>query len=206
MHIDAKWQCLKCDRARFSYFSGQKCRKYAGKTFFFLAFSRDFIVSFFSFFAQRCILIMPKIWPSSVFEKFFFRSRIPEICRKSPFLQISIRLFPYISLFFHTKTLLITLPTIKHVSIVNKTEFWSRNYLKILGTADFRRKKTVFLEFLELYFIFFHEILKTYVKWHTDAKWQTLKYEWVRFWKTFFSAENGGNMPEKPVFWHFLEI
>ena len=26
------------------------------------------------------------------------------------------------------------------------------------------------------------------------------------FRKTFFSAENTGNMPEKPVFWHFPEI
>ena len=26
------------------------------------------------------------------------------------------------------------------------------------------------------------------------------------FRKTFFPAENAGNMPEKPVFWHFLEI
>ena len=48
------------------------------------------------------------------------------------------------------------MPTIKHGSIVNKTDFCSRNSLKIAGTADF----------LKLYFIFFHEIL------HTDAKWQ----------------------------------
>ena len=26
------------------------------------------------------------------------------------------------------------------------------------------------------------------------------------FRKTFFGAENAGNMPEKPIFWHFLEI
>ena len=26
------------------------------------------------------------------------------------------------------------------------------------------------------------------------------------FRKTFFPVENAGNMPEKPVFWHFLEI
>ena len=51
-------------------------------------------------FAQRCVLAMPKTWPSSIFEKFFFRPKIPEIRRKSPFLQIFIRLFPYISLFF----------------------------------------------------------------------------------------------------------
>ena len=26
------------------------------------------------------------------------------------------------------------------------------------------------------------------------------------FWKIFFPADNAGNKPEKPVFWHFLEI
>ena len=47
------------------------------------------------------------------FRKIFFRSKIPEIYRKSPFLQIFIGLFPYISLFF-TQTLSITMSTIKH--------------------------------------------------------------------------------------------
>ena len=61
--------------------------------------------------------------------------------------------------------------------------------------------KTVFLEFLELCFIFFHEIL------HIDVEWQYLKYEGDRFSKNFsFPGENAGNMLEKPVFWHFLEI
>ena len=93
---------------RKKIFSGRKCRKYAGKTGF-LAFSRDFIIIVFTdFFAQRCILIMPKIWPSLIFRKIFFRSKIPEICRKSPFLLIFIGLFPYISLFFHTKIIVIS--------------------------------------------------------------------------------------------------
>ena len=127
---------------RKKFFSGRKCRKYAGKTGF-LAFSRDFIISFFWFFAQRCVLGMLKTWPSSIFEKNFFRPKMLEICRKSPFLQIFLRLFPYISLFFHTKTLLIAMPTIKHGSIVNKTDFCSRNFLKIAGTADFRRKNGI---------------------------------------------------------------
>ena len=68
---------------------------------------------------------------------------MPEICRKSPFSQILFRLFLHISLFFHTKTLLIAIPTIKHVSIVKKTYFWSRNCLKIAGTAKFRRKNSI---------------------------------------------------------------
>ena len=72
-HKDAKWQCPKCDGARFSEkkFSGWKCRKYAGKTGF-LAFSRDFSISFFWFFAQRCALAMPKTWPSPIFKENFF--------------------------------------------------------------------------------------------------------------------------------------
>ena len=59
---------------RKTYFSGRKCRKYAGKTGF-LAISRDFIISFFQFFAQRCILVMLITWPSPIFDKFFFSGR-----------------------------------------------------------------------------------------------------------------------------------
>ena len=58
---------------------------------------------------------------------------------------------------FPTKTLLITMPTIKHCSIVIKTDFCSRNFLKSAGTADIFAGKMVFLEFLEL----FHENLHT---------------------------------------------
>ena len=49
--------------------------------------------------------------------------------------------------------------------------------------------KTVFIEFLELYLTFFHEIF------HIDAKWQCLKFEQARFSKKGFLAENAGNMP-----------
>ena len=91
-----------------TYFSGRKCRKYAGKTGF-LALSRDFIIGFFYFFAQTGILGMLNTWPSPIVENFFFRSKIPEICQKLPFLQIFIGLFPYISYFFHTKTFMISL-------------------------------------------------------------------------------------------------
>ena len=56
-------------------------------------------------------------------KKFFFRPKMPDICRKSPFLQIFIGFLPYISLFFQIKTSLITMPTIKNDSIVNKTDF-----------------------------------------------------------------------------------
>ena len=63
-------------------FSGRKCRKYAGKTGS-LAFSRDFIISFFQFFAQRYVLAMLITWPSPIFEKNFFPAEnagnMPEI-------------------------------------------------------------------------------------------------------------------------------
>ena len=61
LHTDAKWQCLKCDGVPFckNFFSGRKYRKYAGKTGFWACY-RDFIISFFSFFAQRCVLGCPK--------------------------------------------------------------------------------------------------------------------------------------------------
>ena len=59
----------------------------------------------------------------------------------------------------------------------------------------------VFLQFLKLYFLLFHEIL------HTDAKWLISKI-WPSpiFENTILPAENAGNIPEKPVFLHFLEI
>ena len=60
-------------------------------------------------------------------------------------------------------------------------------------------RKTVFLEFFKLYFIFFHEIL------HTDAKCQYLKYDRAWFSKTYFSGRKC-RKSEKLVFWHFLKI
>ena len=124
--------------------------------------------------------------------KFFFRLKIPEICRKSPFLQIFIGLFPYISLFFNTKTLLIAIPTIKNGSIVNKTDFWSRNFLKIVGTADFRWKNGISWIYRAVLNIF---------SWNF-AHWCKMAKMWPSpiFEKRIFLAENAGNMPEKPVF------
>ena len=116
-----------------TYFSGRKCRKYAGKTCY-LAFSRDFIISFLIFCLKMRISNVQNVAKSDS-SIFFFRPKIPEICRTSPFLQIFIGLFPYVSLFFPIKTSLITMPTIKHDSIVNKTDFCSRNFLKLAETG-----------------------------------------------------------------------
>ena len=45
---------------------------------------------------------------------------------------------------FHTKALFITMLTIKYGSIVNKTDFCSRDSLKIAGTANFSRKNSIY--------------------------------------------------------------
>ena len=115
---------------RKKFFSGRKCRKYAGKTGF-LAFSRDFLISFFYFFAQKYVLAMPIIKHD---------------------LKLSIKLI-----------------------------FESGTFEKSPEKPIFAGK-TVFFEFFELYFIFFHEIL------HTDAKWQYLKCDGAQFSKNNFSG------------------
>ena len=144
------------------------------------------------FFAQRCVIAMLKTWPSSIFKENFFR--------KSPFLQIFIGLFPYIPLFFHTKILFITMPTINHGLIVNKTDFWSRNFLKIAGIADFRRKNGISWISRALLNILSWN-LAHWCKMATSKMWSSPIFK-----KRILPAENAGNMPEKLVFWPFLKI
>ena len=61
--------------------------------------------------------------------------------------------------------------------------------------------KTVFLEFLELYFIFFHEIL------HTDENGNVQNVTEPDFRKTYFSGRKCRKYAGKTgFFWHFLEI
>ena len=69
------------------HFSGRNSRKYAGKNgfWYFLEISSFFFPS-----------SLHKTWPSQIFEKIFFRPKIPEICQKSPFSQVFIGLFPTI--------------------------------------------------------------------------------------------------------------
>ena len=135
---------------------------------------------------------------SPILEKIFFRPKMPEICRKSPFLQVFIGLFPNFSLYFHRKTLLTTMPTNKHGSTVNKTDFWSRNYQKIAGTADFRRKNGIFWISQDVLYLFSWKF----------AHWCKIPKMWRSpiFEKHFFPVENARNVPEKPVFWRLLEI
>ena len=89
--------------------------------------------------------------------------------------------------------------TIKHSSIVNKTFFEPGTFHKSPEHPIFAGK-TVFLEFLELYFISIHEILHR-CKMEISKMWRSPIFE-----KHFFPAENAGNIPEKPVLGHFLKI
>jgi len=125
---------------------------------------------------------------------------MPEISRKSPFLQIFIGLFPYISLFFHTKTLFVAMPTIKHGLIVNKSDFWSRNFLKIAGTAYFRRKNGISWISRAVLYIFSWNFAH-WCKMTIPKMWRSPIFE-----KYFFPAENARNMPENRFFLHFLEF
>ena len=90
------------------YFSVRKCWKYAGKTVP-LLFSRDFIISFFRFFAQRCVLTMLKIWPSPIFKK--------KIWGNSDFFHI------FLCFFTQRHDWFIIVPVIKAESIVNNNLF-----------------------------------------------------------------------------------
>ena len=133
-------------------------------------------------------------------EKFFSGRKYRKYAGTRHFCRFSLDFFLLFRCFFRSKILLITMPTIKHSSIVNKTFFEPGTFQKSPEHPIFAGK-TVFLEFLGLYFIFIHEIL------HTDAKWQCLKCDGARFSKNiFFRPKMPEIMPEKPVFWHFLEI
>ena len=101
---------------RKKYFSGRKCRKYAGKPVFWLFLE---ILSFFSrFFAQRCVLtICSKYDRVRFLRKNFFRPIMPEIWRKSDFFHI------FICFFTQRRDWFITIPMIKAELIVNNSWF-----------------------------------------------------------------------------------
>ena len=86
---------------------------------------------------------MLKTWPSPIFKENFFPAEnagnMPEIAVFADFH----RTFSLYFVVFSHKTLLMIMPTINHGLIVNKTDFCSRNFLKVAGTADFRRKNGI---------------------------------------------------------------
>ena len=77
--------------------------------------------------------------------------------------------------------------TIKHGSTVNKTDFWSRNCLKIAGTADFRRKNGISWISRAVPFIFSWNFAH-WCEMEISKMWWSLIFE-----KHFFPAENAGN-------------
>ena len=92
------------------------------------------------------------------------------------------------------------MPTIKHGSIVNKTDFCSQDSLKIAGTADFRRKSGISWISRAVLHIFSWNFPHWY-KTPIPKIWQSPIFN-----QCTFPTENAGNMPEKPVFWRLLEI
>ena len=130
----------------------EKCRKNR-----FLAFSRDFIISFFWFFAQRCVSNAQNMAESD-FEKIFFSGwKYWKYAGNRRFCRFSSDLFLIFRCFFSHKTLLISMLTINYVSIVNKTYFWSRNFLKLTGNRRFCRFSfdffLIFLVFLKSLYV-----------------------------------------------------
>ena len=143
-HKDAKRQCLKCNRARFSknLFVWPKMPEICRKTRFLGIFFIFHHLFFLNFCSKMRINNAQNMAESNFWEKSFSGRK----CRKSSvFLQIFIRPFTNISLFFLSKTL--TIPTIKHDSIVNKTYFWIRNFPK---TARNHRLYRFSLDFSQL--------------------------------------------------------
>ena len=90
---------------------------------------------FFWFFAQRCILGMFKTWLSPIFGENFFPAENAGNCHFTDFH----RTFSLYFVVFSHKNINNNAHHM-HGSFVNKTDFCSRNFLKVAGTADFCRK------------------------------------------------------------------
>ena len=127
-------------------------------------------------------------------EKFFSGGKCWKYAGNRRFGRFSSDFFLMFLCFFHRKTLLITMPAIKHGSIVNKTDdFCCQNFLKITGTADFRRKNGIsWISRAVLY------ICSWNLSWNTVAKWWCPKCD--------FSGQKCRKYAWKPVFGHFLKI
>ena len=128
----------------------------------------------------------PKTRPSRIFPAEKKNENMPE----PPFLQIFIRHFPYISLFFTHKKV----HTIKHGSMVNKTDFCSKNFLKIAGTPDFRRKNSISWISRAILWILSWNFAH-WCKMAIPKTWRSPIFE-----KHFFPPENAGNIPENRFF------
>ena len=141
----------------------------------FLAFPPDFIISFYWFFVQKCVIAMAKIWPSPIFKKNFFPA---ENTGNRRFCTFSLDFFCIFLVFFTW-------------NIVNSN---SQYFVKIAGTADFRRKNGI---------SWISQAVLNIFSWNL-AHWckMIISKMWRRpiFEKHIFQVENAGNMPEKPVY------
>ena len=107
------------------YVSGRKCRRGAGKpnfSYFLEIEIETFLFSdFFSFFAQRCVLAMLKIWSEPFFEEIIFRSKTPK----------------FFFAFFTPKHCCLQCPRLSMIQFSIKLIFLTG---KISATADYNRK------------------------------------------------------------------
>ena len=123
---------------------------------------------FSDFFYKVCVLAMSKRW------RLIFGRKCRKYAGNCRFFRFSSDFFTNISLLFLSKT-----PSSSLVQLSTKLIFGAGTFQKLPEQPIFVGK-TVFLKFLELYLIFFHEIL------HTDAKRQCLKCDPARFSKNLF--------------------
>ena len=130
-----------------------KMPKICWKNRFLGIFSR-FHHQFFLIFAPRCVLAILKTWLSPIFEKIFFWPKIPEVCRNSPFCRFSLDFF-LLCRCFSLKNIINN--NAHHQAWFNchYNFFSTRNFTKIAGTADFRRKNDNFLNFWSCTLYFF---------------------------------------------------
>ena len=136
---------------------------------------------------------------SDFWEKFFSGQKCRKYAGNRRFCRFWSDFFPWISLFFPTKTLLIAMPTIKYDSIVNKTDFWSWNFLKIARTANFNQKSGVSWIFQAALYIFSWNFAH-WCKMVISKVWLSLIFE-----KHTFPAKKSWKYTGKTGFGHFLQ-
>ena len=157
----------------------------------FWGFSQDFTISFFGFFAQRCILGLLKPCPSLIFEKnFFLGQKYWKYTGNRNFCRFSSDFF-LIFLCLFTQTLSITMST---------NWFMLPELSKNPPNSRFSPEKWRFWNFTSCTLYFFIEFC-TLIR-NGNAQ----KVTEPDFVKTFFLSENARNMPGKLAFGHFLEI
>ena len=125
---------------RKKFISGRKCRKYARKTGFFGIFSRFHHCLFFLIFSIKMFISNAQNMVESDFwEKFFSDGKCRNYSGNRRFCIFSLNCFLLFRCFSH-KNIINNNVHHKAWFICQKTDFCSRNFLKVAGTADFRRK------------------------------------------------------------------